>query len=386
VLDSSPSRARNVGRIASARAGVYADAQALLAELARAIRTPPYVAERIFLEPLARRAFQAASGVAAQQQLLRFAYSVKTNPRGEILALAREAGLLAEVIHPLELQHALACGFSGGECVYNGPYPAIYCDAEPGIVFADSFESYAAVCATFKNALIGVRVRPCGISSHFGIPPAQLDACAQAIAGAGKGRFGVSFHVRPQDYGSRTWRDIVEGALEMALELQRRSGARAVAFDAGGGNVPQDFDASVDRGDFSWLSARALEVLADLQTILAEPGQALATPCEAVVAPVLEVRRREGCTDVVVDAGYPDVSQIGTYEHRLYLARDGELRAIERGGTCRIVGRTCLEYDLLANDVLLDEVGAGDAVVIADAGAYDASMRFAFARGRAGNT
>lgn len=338
------------------------------------------------MERVALQVFDAAAAFGAAHPMLHLAYSVKTNPGSKLLAIARERGLLAEVIHPLELERALACGFSPTACVYNGPYPAIYCRAEPGIVFADSIEAFTAAAATFQNALIGVRVRPRGIPSHFGIPPEDLETCAQAIRRSGRRRFGLSFHVRPQDYGDRTWRDLVEAALELAVELQRAGGARAVCFDVGGGKVPEEFDASARGGDFRWLHSRAVDALPDLETILAEPGQALATPCEAVVAPVLEVRRRGGNTDLVVDAGYPDLPQIESYVHRLYLARGSELRAIERGGSCRIVGRTCLEYDLLAADARLEDAAPGDAIVVADAGAYDASMRFAFARGRVGNT
>jgi diaminopimelate decarboxylase len=52
------------------------------------------------------------------------------------------------------------------------------------------------------------------------------------------------------------------------------------------------------------------------------------------------------------------------------------------GGSDRLVGRICMETDILASDLKLpEELKAGDRLVIGDAGAYDASMAYNFGRG-----
>ncbi len=69
--------------------------------------------------------------------------------------------------------------------------------------------------------------------------------------------------------------------------------------------------------------------------------------------------------------------------HRI-LCRDpatGEWRPLKRGKT-RLMGRLCMEHDVVAWNVELPEgVGAGDVLVFCDAGAYDRSMSYVFGRG-----
>jgi diaminopimelate decarboxylase len=86
---------------------------------------------------------------------------------------------------------------------------------------------------------------------------------------------------------------------------------------------------------------------------------------------------------VVVDAGYPDVPQIGTFPHRVLALVDGGVRLLPPGND-RILGCTCLEYDVIRDGVRLPaRIDRLQAIVVADAGAYDTSMSFDFAR--AGN-
>ncbi len=353
----------------------------LLAALAALIE-PTGSRRRVFLDGVLATVFERArrSPIAARPYQL--CYSVKTNPRSEVLQCARAHGFFAEVISPQEVSHAIACGFEASQIVYNGPYPATYCRVAPGYVFADSPEAFAAAATRFTESTIGIRLRPDGIDSHFGIPHSALPRIVRTIRSCGLTKIGVSFHVRPQDYRAYTWRTLVDALLELAQKLEAESGAKVTVFDAGGGKQPHEIDEAISAGDFDWLRERAASRLPSLQKVFLEPGQGLVTGCEAVISAILEVRQRDGVRDVVVDAGYPDVSQMSTFEHRLFHAANGAIRPIRRGiGAGRIIGRTCLEYDVLASSLDLSQCVAGDAIVIADAGAYDASMAFAFSEG-----
>lgn len=336
---------------------------------------------RLFFPRLVTRVFSTFSAWCAAQPTLRGCYSVKTNPRPEILSAARRAGILAEVIGPREFDHALACGFSPPQIVYNGPYPVTHCRAAPGFFFADSIEAFIAAAKRFDGPLRGVRLRPPEVPSHFGIAREQIAALCQALGRTGTAEIGISFHVRPQDYGNHSFRSLAEAVMEFGAQIERSSGARVVAFDTGGGKRPEEFDAAIESGEFAWLQTRVQQHLPHVRVAFCEPGQALVTTSEALEASVLEVRRNGPHVDeVVVDAGYPDVPNIGSFEHRLFLMVDGRARRL-RQGRGRIVGRTCLEYDVLATGVDLEESCAGARLLIADAGAYDSSMRFSFAEG-----
>ena len=336
---------------------------------------------RIVLLAVVSRVFDAAGRVQASYPMLRLAYSVKTNPDPQILKTARGAGLFAEVISPEELEHARACGFSTEEIIYNGPYPAQYCLHAPGYIFADSVEAFAGAARSFPRSLVGVRVRPPGIASRFGVPFDRIDQLCEIIRTAGLRELGVSFHVRPEDFGSYDFRKLSETVLEYCAALGERSHARITAFDAGGGKRPAELDREIREGVLESLVSCASMRLPHIRNVFLEPGQALAAPCEAVLATILEVRRsHERVTEIVVDAGYPDLPQIRSFLHRVFILMDGKAHAV-RPGAGRVLGSTCLEYDVLCDGVDLDDCAIGGRLAIADAGAYDASMSFQFARG-----
>ncbi len=350
------------------------------ADLRNAVRrlaVDPAIAGRYRLDQVIERNFAALAKMAEMRPPLQFGYSVKTNPDRAFVAAARSAGLFAEVISPQELALALEFGF-GTRTIYNGPWPAWRAGASPGIVFADSLQAFNENARRLPDALCGLRVRPARIESRFGVTREQLGEVIQAVRAAQRSRIAVSFHVRPEDYGDRSWRDIVQEVAAFGRELERNASARIVAFDAGGGRTPGDFDQGIAAGDLAWLAQTITTELSAVEAIYMEPGQAVATPCAVYVAPVLE--RRPG--EAIVAAGYPEVSQIHAFPHRvLAIHADGEVEMLQTGAD-RILGRTCLEYDVIRNDVHLpSSMESVVAIVVADAGAYDSSMAFSFSLG-----
>ena len=349
----------------------------------RSLTFDPTRRGRYPLYDILRRNVRALVSLEDVRQPLRFAYSVKTNPDRLLLEMVRDAGLYAEVISPQELQLTMALGFKN-RTIYNGPQPAWRCSDVPGIVFADSLEAFVENARRLEGALGGMRLRPVGVHSRFGIDATHVDDIVRTLRALGRRSFGVSMHVRPQDFDGRSWRAIVASVIETAREIERRSGARVTAFDVGGGKTPLEFDRAFAGGDFAWLLREVPLALPYEQAIFAEPGQAVATPGAVFVAPVLELRRDGARTDIVVDAGYPDLPQITTFPHRVLAVANGRLSPLGPGND-RILGCTCLEYDVIRDDVALPrDLDSLQAVVVADVGAYDASMGFDFARG--GNT
>ena len=135
-----------------------------------AIKTParvflPRVADALFAR-LTRRISRAAGGRAIPVG----AYSLKTAPYPEYIALARRYGLLAECISQAEVQTALYDGFSAGEIVLNGPgkwWP--HSRAPEGLyaLFCDSVEELKAVACnpTIAN-VVGARLKLPSIPSR----------------------------------------------------------------------------------------------------------------------------------------------------------------------------------------------------------------------------
>lgn len=359
----------------------------LRAALNRVVQTKGHTRERVLLDELLHVTFERLRTFASEQPLLSIGYSFKTNPRASIVREARRCGFYAECISPGEVENARENGFAPDRIIYNGPKPASTLTIQPKIAFADSVEAYRRICADLPNTLCGVRLRPAGIASRFGVPMNRFGDLTAAIRECGRNELGVSFQVRAEDYGAYDFRGLVDTVSETAARIAAETGVTIVVFDVGAGRSPQQFDAAAENGDFTYAAKVVQARLPGVREIVAEPGQEVDTSLEAVIAPVLEARPTPEGPEIIVDAGYPDFPEIGKFAHRLFLLREGRATQL-KGGPGSILGRTCLEFDRIATNVCLPrDVGTNDAIVICDVGSYDASMEFAFAQGlRSGNT
>ncbi len=309
-------------------------------------------------------------------------YSVKTNPRSELLHIARERGFFAETISADEIAWARQQGFAAEQIVYNGPQPLRGRSAGERVefAFADSVEALKRNLGLGVARVCGVRLRPSMISSRFGVPLEEDATVAAALDAAPPGvPFGVSFHARHEDFHGASWSDVAGDVLDRAIALERRTERRVVAFDIGGGWEPEDFDATF-APDVGRLVERIVASLPHCTRLIFEPGQEICTPAEALLTTVLEVRERPARREVVVDAGFPDWPQMHSHAHGLFAWRDARWQALGRGPD-RLLGRTCLEYDLIEGLRFPADVTPGERLLIADTGSYDHAMAFPFARG-----
>lgn len=339
---------------------------------------------RIFSQRAADERFAHVSSVARDltdgDLRVVCAYSVKTNPDERMMATARRSGFLAEVISDDEGDWAASFGFGVEELIYNGPRPPAPRESPLGFCFADSVEAFARNTAVGIAAIPGVRLRPAMLAqSRLGIPVEQDEQLVAAVRDLRCG-IGISMHARRSDYGAASWRDLCDDLLQRAVRLEREAGASIVALDVGGGWQPHEFDREFP-ADGRWLRARLRATLPSVRTLLIEPGQAIATPVESLVTTVLEVRRRPGRIEAVIDLGYGDWPSLHAYPHEFALARGNDWLPIGRGGD-RLAGSTCLEYDIVDGLRLPNDIAPGDTLVVRNTGSYDRSMSFSFGRGR----
>lgn len=309
-------------------------------------------------------------------------FSFKTNPRRQLVSLAREYGFLAETISHDELRWAAEVGFPPEETIYNGPEPLL--DRGEGerlaYAYADSVEAFVRNARLRIARVHGVRLRPAMIGSRFGVPiEDDPDLRAAICALPDSVPVAVSFHARHEDFKGASWRDVASDVLGRAAAIERQCGRRVVAFDVGGGWTPAQFDASFEP-DMRWAVDRIAEALPNCTRLIAEPGQAVCTPTEAIVTRVLEVRERRGRREAIADVGFADWPEMHSYVHGLFVWREGRWSALGRGPD-RLGGRTCLEYDLIDGLRFPADLAPGDRLLITDTGSYDRAMAFDFARG-----
>jgi diaminopimelate decarboxylase len=353
----------------------------------------------LFFQKTAAATFEQAARLTSKFSRagvkVRNGYSIKTNPDVRLMCLARDYGFLAEAISLAELQKAIEVGFKPEHVVLNGPgkwWPNISLPRSPlHAVFSDSLADFTRVVERLESdelqaKVVGARLRPPGTGSRFGISvdtPEALGQLVDVVKSLPRTYlFGVHFHMASSNIGIRQWWHVYESILRWCRSIEQLSQRSIACLDIGGGWFPDDWHhKSPDR--LEGAITRALATLPNLEEIISEPGKAIAQPTMAVAMRLLEVHEsRKEIEGAVVDGSIAELPMQFVQPHRiLYRNQQGNWEALRRGKT-RLLGRLCMENDVVAANVELPpHIRAGDLLVFCDAGAYDRSMSYDFGRG-----
>ncbi len=353
----------------------------------------------LFFERTAASLFKQASELANKLSSpdLRISngYSIKTNPDKRLGRLALDAGFLAEAISLAEVQTALAVGFNPAQVVLNGPgkwWPEVSVPSSPiHAVFADSLSDLSCVIRSLEKQqldakLVGVRLRPPNSGSRFGVSidmPQAFNALVDMIDTLPrKHGFGIHFHLASSNIGVRQWWHLYESMLRWCHSIEQLTRRPVECLDLGGGWFPDDWHFKSPE-TFKSAIARAKKQLPNLREIISEPGKAMAQPTMALATRLLEIDSSQSqIKEAVVDGSIAELPMHFVQPHRiLHQNSTGEWTPLRRGRT-RLLGRLCMEHDVVAANVELPpHVQKGDVLVFCDAGAYDRSMSYDFGRG-----
>jgi diaminopimelate decarboxylase len=193
---------------------------------------------------------------------------------------------------------------------------------------------------------------------------------------------GIHFHMASSSVGVGNWWHLFESMLRWCNSIEALSGRVVECLDMGGGWFPEDL-LNADSGRYEDAIKRLPDYLSSVKQIISEPGKALAQPSMALAMQILEIRKYEGKVgEVVMDGSIAELPMHFFYPHRiLYRGKRGGWRPLERGDTV-LLGRLCMEHDIVASDVELPKSAkVGDVLVFCDAGAYDRSMSYVFGCG-----
>lgn len=217
-----------------------------------------------------------------------------------------------------------------------------------------------------------------GGPSPFGLDPAQLDAAADDVAATPGLRLrGLHLHMA-SGLGAPDCARLAEEALDWALAWSRRTGHRLEELDLGGGMAVDYADPA---NGFEWAAyGSRLAALADRSpgvTLKIEPGRSLTAYAACYVTRVLDVRRSYGRAFAVVQGGTHHLRTPAARGHDqpfTVLPVDDWSDGADRPGvldeSVTVVGQLCTPRDVLARDVVLPALRAGDLLVFAMAGAY----------------
>jgi ornithine decarboxylase len=210
------------------------------------------------------------------------------------------------------------------------------------------------------------------LSRKFGFEPeGALDLVAMA-QGLGVRISGLSFHVGSQ---ART-PDMHVRAIEACAALIRAAAGRGLGplevLDIGGGFPIEYMEPTAPIGEFCAPIRRALEALPAGVRIIAEPGRYICGPAGTLIATVMGRARRDGRWWYYLDDGV-----YGSFSGQIYDHAHYPVTALGKGRGRRyhsvLAGPTCDSIDVIAEDVLLPELTAGDLVVGRAMGAYTAA-------------
>jgi len=360
------------------------------------VQTPEFLFMDKTAAGLFKRAAERARRLSTNEVQVVSGYSIKTNPDERLIRLALENGFYAECISLLEVQSALKVGFRPDQVILNGPakfWPeglmpkermhAFFCDS-----IADLEKTLTAIEAgEMSSKHVGVRIRTPNVVSRFGIPLDSPATFRKLVEGVNRlpadTAFGVHFHMASDRIGVSQWWHLFESMLKWCRSIEKLTGRTIEILDMGGGWFPDDWHDHRNE-KFGKAVETVKAVLPGVRQIVSEPGKAMAQPSMALAMRILEIQEHEDeSIEAVVDASIAELPMYFFYPHRMLrkCSETGELQPVGRGKT-HLMGRLCMEHDIVASNVQLPEGSkAGDLLIFCDAGGYDRSMSYVFGRG-----
>jgi diaminopimelate decarboxylase len=368
------------------RGGVLHAEDVDLRALAEAVGTPLYCYSTATLERHYRVFAQSfADGPAL------VCYAMKANSNQAVLKTLAQLGAGMDIVSEGELRRALAAGVPGERIVFSGvgktePEMAAALDARILCFNVESEPELEALSALAVSkgltAPISIRVNPdvdarthrkiaTGRSENkFGIPLSTArEVYRRAAALPGLRIAGVDMHIGSQITALEPFDNAAQLLAELARDLLAE-GHPLEHIDLGGGlgvpyradeepPSPQAYAETIKR------RTRGLGL-----TLVFEIGRMIAANAGILLTRVIYVKRGEGRTFVVVDAGMNDLIRPTLYDAH------HDIRPVAKrpgpAAVADVVGPVCESGDYLALARALPPFEAGDLLAVMTAGAYGA--------------
>ncbi len=360
-----------------------------LKRIAAEVGTPFYCYSSAAIE---RRFREFAAAFARCDALV--CYAVKANSNQAVLTTLARLGAGMDVVSEGELRRARAAGAPADRIVFSGVGKTrgemayaldedILCfnvESEPELEALSEVAS-----ARGRTARVAIRVNPdvdarthakiaTGRSENkFGVPISRVRAVyARALSLPGLAVTGVDMHIGSQIADMQPFDDAFALVADLVGAL-RADGFSIDHIDLGGGlAIPyrRDNDPPPRPEAYAEVVARRTRGLGC--RIILEPGRLIVGGAGVLVASVIYVKRGEGKTFVVVDAGMNDLIRPTLYDayHECLPLAEPPLNAARMRAD--VVGPICESGDFLALDREMAEVKAGDLIAVMSAGAYGA--------------
>jgi ornithine decarboxylase len=230
------------------------------------------------------------------------------------------------------------------------------------------FEAYADQAELLLRVSFRSPGAVCDLSRKFGCDPEDLLALARLAKRVGVPVRGLSFHVGSQAKDPGKHVEAIEACAALIAEARREKLGAFDTLDIGGG-FPIDYgERAPPIQRFCAPIRAALAALPKRIRVIAEPGRFIVGPAAIGVASVMGRAKREGHWWYYLDDGL-----YGSYSGQLFDHARYPVEALvpdrERLPSV-LAGPTCDSIDVIAENLMLPELNAGDLIVGRAMGAY----------------
>jgi len=306
-------------------------------------------------------------------------YALKPLPHPSVVETIIEAGGWLDLATTGETQLVTQLGIDPARCIHTHPIKrdidirnALHLGVR--IFVADNpdevrkFEPYRDQA----ELLLRVSFRSPGavvdLSRKFGCDPEDLIELARLARKLAIPVRGLSFHVGSQAADPGKHVEAIEVCAKLMAQARREKLGVFDTLDIGGG-YPIDYGQKVaDIGRFCAPIRAALAKLPARVRKIAEPGRYICGPAAIGVATVMGRALREGHWWYYLDDGL-----YGSYSGQLFDHAKYPVESLKEGGEkfpSVLAGPTCDSIDVIAENLMLPQLKAGDLIVGRAMGAY----------------
>jgi ornithine decarboxylase len=306
-------------------------------------------------------------------------YALKPLPHAAVVQTVSEEGAFLDLATTGEVQLAARLGIAPERCIHTHPIKREV-DIRNALEFGvrtfvadnpDEVRKFARHAGR-ADLLLRVSFRSpgamCDLSRKFGCDPENAVALARLAAQLGIEVRGLSFHVGSQAVDAGKHVEAIEACARLLAAARREKLGACDTLDIGGG-FPIDYMQPVaDISRFCAPIRAALGKIPRRVRIIAEPGRYIAGPSAIGVASVMGRAQREGHWWYYLDDGLYGSYSGQLYDHARYPVEP--LRDSPERLPSVLAGPTCDSIDVIAENLMLPQLKAGDLIVGRAMGAY----------------
>ncbi len=306
-------------------------------------------------------------------------YALKPLPHPAVVETIIELGGWLDLATTGEVQLVERLGIDAARCIHTHPIKRDIdirnaLAAGVRVFVADNPDEVRKFVSYRDQAELLLRVSfrspgaVCDLSRKFGCDPEDALALARLARQLGVEVRGLSFHVGSQAADAAKHVEAIEACKLLLAAARREKLGRFDTLDIGGG-FPITYGRRV--ADIARFCAPIRAALARLPArirVIAEPGRYIVGPAAIGVASVMGRARREGHWWYYLDDGL-----YGSYSGQLFDHARYPVEALRQGSEklpSVLAGPTCDSIDVIAENLLLPELKAGDLIVGRAMGAY----------------